>query len=138
MPDNIGEMFYTGAMPWHGKGLALAKPATLDEALKAGGLNWAVGDAELMTADDPPSPVSMRKAIVRLDRPAGDKRRVLGVAHRGFHPVQNRDGAMLFDAIFGRGNAVYETGGYLGNGQVIWLLARINKTLQIAPDDIVQ
>lgn len=102
MPDNIGEMFYTGVIPLHGKGLALAKPATLDEALKAGGLNWQVGDAELLTADNPPSPVPTRKAIVRLDRPA-HKNRVLGVAHRGFQPVQNREGAMLFDAIFGRG-----------------------------------
>jgi len=25
MPDNMGEMFYTGAIPWHGKGLHLAR-----------------------------------------------------------------------------------------------------------------
>lgn len=50
MPDNIGDMFYTGAAPWHEKGQALVKPATLEEALKAGGLNWAVGDADLLTA----------------------------------------------------------------------------------------
>ncbi len=99
MPDNIGEMFYTGEMPWHGKGLALAKPANVDEALRAGGLDWRVGETDLVTADDPPSPVPMRKAIVRLDRPAGHEDRVLGVAHRGFQPLQNRDGAILFDAI---------------------------------------
>ena len=138
MADDIGEMFYTGAIPWHGKGLELVKPATLVEALKAGGLNWEVGEAELLTADDPPSPVPMRKAIVRLDRPPGDPHRVLGVAHRGFQPLQNSDGAALFDAIFGRGCAVYETGGYLGHGQVIWLLARIDKTLEIARGDVVQ
>ncbi len=138
MPDDIGEMFYTGAMPWHGKGLELVKPATLDEALKAGGLNWEVGEAELLTGDDPPSPVPMRKAIIRLDRPPGDPHRVLGVAHRGFQPLQNRDGATLFDAIFGRGKAVYETGGYLGDGQVVWLLARIDKPLEIARGDVVQ
>jgi hypothetical protein len=80
----------------------------------------------------------MRKAIVRLDRPPGHPERVLGVAHRGFQPLQNRDGAMLFDAIFGRGNPVYHTGGYLSHGQVVWLLAKINKPLKIAADDIVQ
>ena len=138
MPANVGEMFYTGEIPWHGLGVSLASPATLDEALKVGGLNWEVGDVDLMTADDPPSPVSKRKALVRSDRPRGDPKRVLGVVHRGFAPIQNRDAGMLFDAIFGRGERVYHTGGYLGEGQVIWLLAKIDKTLKIGAEDIVQ
>lgn len=138
MTANVGEMFYTGEVPWHGLGVALAKPADLDEALKVGGLNWRVGEVDLLTADDPPSPVAKRKAIVREDRPAGDERRVLGVAHREFRPIQNRDAAMLFDAIFGHGKRVYHTGGYLGAGEVVWLLAKIDKTLHIADDDVVQ
>lgn len=88
MPANVGEMFYYGAVPWHGEGLALKHPATLEEALRAGGLNWEVGFSELMTADDPPSPVPKRRALVRMDRPPGHSGRVLGVAHRGFRPVQ--------------------------------------------------
>lgn len=138
MAANIGEMFYTGAVPWHGLGIEVAKPVTVEEALKVGGLNWPVGDVDLMTADDPPSPVLKRKAIVRMDRNPGDERRVLGVAHRGFKPIQNRDGGMLFDAVFGHGKAVYHTGGYLGNGETVWLLAKINKTLEIAKGDVVE
>jgi len=138
MPADVGEMFYTGETPWHGLGIELAKPATLDEALRVGGLDWQVGEVDLMTADDPPSPVAKRKAIVRLDRPPGHEGRVLGVAHRGFQPLQNRDGAMLFDAIFGQGKPVYHTGGYLGSGEVVWLLAKIDRPLEIAPNDIVQ
>jgi phage/plasmid-like protein (TIGR03299 family) len=138
MPADIGEMFYTGETPWHGLGTSLDEPATVEEALKAGGLNWEVGQVNLMTADDPPSPVSKRRAIVRLDRPAGHEGRVLGVAHRGFAPVQNRDAALLFDAVFGHGRAVYHTGGYLGNGEVIWLLAKIDKHLEISKGDVVE
>ncbi len=138
MPANVGEMFYTGEIPWHGLGVSLSLPATLDEALKVGGLNWEVGDVDIMTADDPPSPVSKRKALVRSDRSPGDPRRVLGIVHRGFAPIQNRDAGMLFDAIFGRGERVYHTGGYLGEGEVIWLLAKIDKTLKIGTEDIVQ
>ncbi|SRR5579871_1289068 len=138
MSANVGEMFYTGEVPWHGLGVALAKPATLDEALKVGGLNWRVDEVDLITADDPPSPVSRRKALVRSDRDRGDSRRVLGVAHRGFKPIQNRDAGLLFDAIFGQGKHVYHTGGYLGDGEVVWLLARIDKKLEIGKDDIVE
>jgi len=128
MTANVGEMFYTGEMPWHGLGVALAQPANIDEALKVGGLNWHVDAVDLMTTDDPPSPVDRRKALVRSDRPPGHAHRVLGVAHRGFAPVQNRDAGLLFDAIFGRGKRVYHTGGYLGSGEVVWLLAQIDRT----------
>jgi phage/plasmid-like protein (TIGR03299 family) len=138
MPANVGEMFYTGEMPWHGEGLPLARPATVEEALAAGRLDWRVGEVGLLTGDDPPLPVPTRKAIVRLDRPAGHNERVLGVAHRGFQPLQNRDGAMLFDAIFGRGQPVYHTGGYLGCGHVVWLLAKIDNPREIARGDLVQ
>ncbi len=138
MPANVGEMFYTGDMPWHGLGIALAQPANLDEAMRVGGLNWRVGEVDLMTADDPPSPVLKRKALVRMDRAPGDAQRVLGVAHRGFTPVQNQDAGMLFDAIFGQGKRIYHTGGYLGAGEIVWLLAKIDKTLRIAGDDVVQ
>ena len=138
MSANVGEMFYTGEMPWHGLGIGLAQPATLDDALKVGGLNWRVDEIDLMTADDPPSPVERRKALVRSDRLAGDNRRVIGVAHRGFKPIQNHDAGMLFDAIFGHGKPIYHTGGYLGGGEVVWLLGKIDRTLRIAGDDVVQ
>ena len=71
MSSDVGDMFGTGKTPWHGLGIELATPATLDEALKAGGLNWEVGPVDLLTTDDPPSPVTKRQTIVRLDRPPG-------------------------------------------------------------------
>lgn len=52
---------------------------------------------------------------------------MLGVGHQGFQALQNRDGATLFDAIFGYRKPVYHTGGYLGHGEVVWLLAQIDK-----------
>jgi hypothetical protein len=110
MPANVGEMFYFGEVPWHGLGKYVAQPATLEEALEFGGLNWEVGRADLMTAESPPSIVTKRKALIRLDRAPGEAGRVLGVAHRGFAPIQNREAGLLFDAIFGHQKQVYHTG----------------------------
>ncbi|MGE3343562.1 MAG: DUF932 domain-containing protein [Vicinamibacterales bacterium] len=138
MPANVGEMFYTGTVPWHGQGVSLAQPATLDEALKVGGLNWRVDEVDLMTAEDPPSPVDRRKALVRSDVPAGHDKRVLGVAHRGFTPIQNADAGLLFDQVFGNGQRVYHTGGYLGRGEVVWLLAKLSRTVRVGSDDIIE
>ena len=40
MAHAIGQMFYFGDKPWHGLGQKLAGPANLEQALKAGGLDW--------------------------------------------------------------------------------------------------
>jgi hypothetical protein len=39
MAHNIGQMFYCGELPWHGLGQKLPAPATIDQALAAGGPN---------------------------------------------------------------------------------------------------
>jgi phage/plasmid-like protein (TIGR03299 family) len=134
-------MFYYGEMPWHRKGVKLEHPADLEEALYWGNLDWEVELIPLQTIeDDPPfrSPVPMRMAVVRKEVPPGFPGRVLGVVHPGFKPLQNRQGAEVFDAIFGRREQVYHTGGYLGEGQVVWLLARLPIEITIAGEDIVE
>jgi phage/plasmid-like protein (TIGR03299 family) len=138
MAANVGQMFYCGDVPWHGEGLRLGQPATVEEAIRAGGLAWRVETADLMTAEDPPTHVEKRMALVRSDILPGEPGRVLGVAHRGFEPVQNADAALLFDAIFGRGNRVYHTGGYLGAGEVVWLMAKIDHTIDLGGGDVVE
>jgi phage/plasmid-like protein (TIGR03299 family) len=138
MPDNIGSMFYYGERPWHGKGTKLTQAATADEALREGNLDWEVGLVPIETAENPPSPITRRKAVVRKDLQPGDPSRVVGVVHPGFHPLQNREGVKIFDALVGQGKRVYHTGGYLGKGEVIWLLARLPAEIRIKDDDVVE
>lgn len=138
MPDNIGHMFYYGERPWHRKGMHLQQPANALEALRAGGLEWEVKLIPLRTAEEPPSHAPQRMAVVRTDRASGTFGRVIGVVHPGFRPLQNREGARLFDALIGQGKRVYHTGGYLGNGEVIWLLARLPVTIRVHGDDVVE
>lgn len=131
MPDNIGEMFYFGKTPWHEKGTVLKHPATAPEAIQAGGLDWDVDMIPIQTVEDPPTQTDRRMAVVRSDRKAGDPRRVLGVVHPDFQPLQNRAGVMVFDKLVGNGKAVYHTGGYLGKGEAVWLLAALPPELRI-------
>ncbi|MBT7715390.1 MAG: DUF932 domain-containing protein [Deltaproteobacteria bacterium] len=138
MPANVGEMFYYGNVPWHGEGHELSNPANIQEAIKAGGLDWEVGMVPLKTAEDPPSMVDSRVAIVRKDRPKGEQGRVIGVTHKGFKPLQNREGLRIFDSIFGKGKKAYHTGGYLGRGEVIWLLAGLPGNIVVGKKDTVK
>ena len=138
MPANVGEMFYYGDVPWHGQGKKLDQAANLEEAIRAGGLDWDVDMVPLCTRENPPSPVTSRLAIVRQDRPNGHPERVLGVAHKGFKPLQNREGIKIFDSIFGKGKRVYHTGGYLGAGEIVWVMAELPKNIRVTDKDQVK
>ena len=138
MAHNIGQMFYYGDTPWHKLGNKRPAPATIEEALTHGGLNWEVDLIPLQTAESLPQAVSQRMAVVRADRLMGNPQRVLGVVHPGFRPLQNREGALLFDSLLGRGEAIYHTGGHLGNGEVVWLLAKLPAEVCINKQDILE
>lgn len=138
MAHNIGQMFYFGERPWHRLGEELKAPATLEQALSAGGLDWEVTLLPIVPAGEPESRISHRVAVVRSDKKPGETGRVVGVVHPGFEPLQNRPGAQMFDALMGKGKAIYHTGGYLSNGEVIWLLARLPGDIRVRGDDILE
>ena len=138
MAHEIGEMFYYGEVPWHGLGRPIERPATIDEALVAAGLDWDVDLVPIATAESPPSPAPHRVAVVRRDREPGDPNRVVGVVHPEFRPLQNREGAQIFDRLFDAGARKYHTGGYLRNGEVVWLLARLPDDIVVERDDVLE
>lgn len=135
MAHNIGQMFYFGAIPWHKLGTALQNPATMEEALAAAGLNWTVSMKALALADEHSSDVPQRVAVVRDDIGAGQSGRVLGVVHPNFKLLQNREGAELFDSLFGQGKRVYHTGGFLKKGEMVWLMAKLPETIQLPGEE---
>ena len=138
MAHNIGQMFYVGELPWHTLGQKLKQAATLEEALVAGGLDWEVGTVPIAPLNEPNSRISHRVAVVRSDRKPGETGRVVGVVHPGFEPLQNRQGALMFDALMGQGKRIYHTGGYLKNGEIIWLLARLPNDIRVRGDDVLE
>jgi phage/plasmid-like protein (TIGR03299 family) len=130
-------MFYTGETNWLWPEGRRVSPLTLGEALDAGGLDWDVGEVSLVSPRSSAAARPPEKAIVRLDRRLDDPGRVLGIVRHDFAPIQNREAGAALDAVFGNGKKVYHTGGYLGSGETVWLLARIPRTLRVGREDIV-
>jgi phage/plasmid-like protein (TIGR03299 family) len=135
MAHNIGQMFYFGEQPWHKLGKRLAQPANLEEAMAAGGLNWTVSMERLVLMHEHQSEAPQRQAVVRDDVLPGQAGRVLGVVHPNFRVLQNADGAALFDSLFGKGQRVYHTGGYLKKGEVVWLMAKLPESIVLPGED---
>lgn len=128
MSANIDTMMYAGERPWHGLGVAVQGEQTAESAIVKAGLNWNVqrypvyfgrGQGNSMPL------IENKRAIVREDTGA-----VFSVMGEGYTPVQNREAFRFFDAIVGEGQAIYHTAGALGQGEKVWILAKL-------PGDIV-
>ncbi len=129
-------MFYVEEVPWHSLGTRLNKPATAQEAISAAKLDWPVIKLPL-TAGSKHIPVPDKFAVVRKTSNLVQKSDpVLGVVGKDYTPLQNRDAFRFFDPIVGQDAAVYHTAGALGNGERVWILAKLPGHIRVAKDDI--
>lgn len=125
-------MAYFGDTPWHGLGTRLENPATAEEAIQGAGLDYEAELTPLTTADG--IPVTSRLGVVR-----SDTRQVLGVVGTSYRPVQNRECFSFLDAVVADGQLRYHTAGALGNGERVWMLAKLPDDIRVkGSDDITE
>ncbi len=120
-----------GAPPWHRLGVTVAEAQTSEEAIKLAGLNWGVEQWPLVARrEGVECAVTGRVANVRNDTGA-----VLGVVGNDYRVYQNADGFSFMDSIVGDRLAVYETAGAIRGGRIVWMLARLPRTVWASDDD---
>jgi len=131
-------MFYIDEVPWHGLGQKLDKPATAQEAIRAANLDWPVIKLPL-SAGSKHIPVPDKFAVVRKTGGLVQKTDpVLGVVGKDYTPLQNRDAFRFFDPIVGQNAAIYHTAGALGQGERVWILAKLPGHIRVVGDDITE
>ena len=124
-------MFYVGETPWHGLGVKLNAPPTVEEGIKAAGLDWTVGLKPLVTLEG--EKVDHQATYRRTDG------KIFGVVGPAYTPVQNADAFAWFQPLLDTGDVHLHTAGALQEGRKVWMLAKINKpALEIADGDIVE
>lgn len=121
---------WTGETPWHKLGQKLNKPFTAQDALREGGLDFTVEKVGLQTVDGftVPNKFGLRRT---------DTKKVLGVVTDFYQPLQNREAFGFFDELFGKGKARYEVAGVLGEGEKVWLLAKMQGDMKVVGDDVL-
>ena len=122
MAANVESMFYVGKMPWHEEGKKLDTPPDSITAIQQAGLNWEVSKTRLYTEGG--ILVGDYYGIVRNGQ---KKQTILGVVKAGYTPLQNRDAFTFFDPLIKSDFLEYETAGAIGQGEIIWILAKIKK-----------
>lgn len=130
MAHEIETMAYVGQTPWHGLGIKLEAPPSIEEMLVQSGLNWDVITKPLYAVVDDASSANGKRALATDSKAVIRERdlKVLGVVGSGYEPVQNKDAFAFFQPAIEQGFCEFETAGSLRGGQRIWALARIKDT----------
>lgn len=126
---------------WHGLGQIVDQYPTSAEALQHAGLDYEVTKEDLFTASynndgqlmDYTSKVPTHFATMRKDTGA-----ILGVVGKDYEIVQNRDAFTFFDSIVGGDGIQYETAGALGNGERIFITAKLPGYIKVGSDDLIE
>lgn len=129
--------------PWHNLGQIVEDYPTSAEAIAHAGLDFEVEKRRLFT---PSSPIVTRDEIIsgRLDikeycsTVRTDTDTVLGVVGKDYHIVQNRDAFSFFDSIVGGDGILYETAGALGNGECIFIAAKLPDYIRVGKEDLIE
>jgi len=121
-------MVYTGDVPWHQLGRRLDRPATAAEAMEAARLDYKVIKRPMKAIIHGRQHADVPNAFATVRT---DTNIVLGVVGSRYEPVQNKDCFSFFDPLIERDEAVYHTAGVLGQGEKIWLLAKLPDYIRV-------
>jgi phage/plasmid-like protein (TIGR03299 family) len=131
---------------WHGLGQIVEQYPRSAEAIKHAGLDYEVAKSPLYTKGSGivESAHGIEMGSTELSVPDAfatirtDNNAVLGVVGKDYHIVQNREAFSFFDAIVGGGDGIlYETAGALGNGERIFITAKLPDYIRVGNGDDV-
>jgi phage/plasmid-like protein (TIGR03299 family) len=123
---------FVGEPAWHGLGVVLRNPPSVEEAIRAAGLDWGVRLAPLALAED-------GRSVDHLATVRETDNSILGVVGPSFVPLQNRDAFAWFQPLVDSGAVSIEAAGSLREGRRIWILAQARDSVaDVVPGDAVR
>lgn len=157
MAHNIrnNSMAYANERPWHGLGQHVTSKVNAKGMIQAAKLDWTVEKRPARGASivwpDPedamlfdgmkPNPEQVRYSryeIVRMPSLATEEEIVLGIVSSRYEPLQNEDAFGFFDPIVDGKIATFETAGALGDGERIWVMAKMPDEIEVVRGDNCQ
>lgn len=133
---------------WHGLGQIVEDYPTSAEAIEYAGLNYEVERRRLFTFDAdnnneetapdgvqiPEMEVPNYFATVRKDTD-----QILGIVGSKYEVVQNKSAFTFFDSLVNDGSGIkYETAGALGNGERIFITAKMPEIIKVGRKDVIE
>ncbi len=135
--------FSVNEKPWHNLGQIVTDYPNSKEALIYAGLDYEVLKRDIYTHDGEIGQgmdflirdikIPSHQATIRTD-----SNQVLGVVGKDYEIVQNVDAFSFFDSIVGGEGIQYETAGALGNGERIFITAKLPSYIKVGKDDLIE
>jgi phage/plasmid-like protein (TIGR03299 family) len=128
MSDNIARIngqdaaFYADEQAWHGKGVVVKEARSWSEVVELAQLNWSVSKLPLFGPDG----MEIEQwGVFKVDQ-SGKPEQYFGPVGKVYTEIQNEYMFNFVDTILGAANgAHYDSAGALGNGERVWVNARI-------------
>lgn len=127
---------------WHGLGQIVEDHPTSEEAIIFAGLDYEVIKENIFTTSfncdgqrmDTTNKIKTHFATMRND--TGD---LLGIVGSKYEIVQNKTAFTFFDSLVSDGSGIkYETAGALGNGERIFITAKLPDVMRIGRKDVIE
>lgn len=121
---------------------------TAQEVMECAGLNWEVQKCELVAKMPAENTINLGDdAFVRGDSQfricpnafatyRTDLNYPLGIVKDKYTPVQNKDAFNFFDGAIGKDKAIWQTAGYFGHGERIFVSAKLPKNIFVNGDPV--
>lgn len=125
------KMAFTGELPWHRLGKRFDNAMTAEEAMEGAGLGYIVTKENLC----------LENTGERVNAYAtynNDNKKILGFVGGNYEVIQNSKAFQFFDVLTEKGMAIYETAGALGDGEKVWLLAKLPKSFSPVAGDLIE
>jgi hypothetical protein len=120
------QMAWVGSTPWHGLGQCVPPNVTAEVMIKAAGLDWKVRKDPAAGARLDITRGSYDRYLLMRDPVGSEAASVaLGMVKGGYHILQNIEAFHFFQPFIDKGYARYESAGALGNGERVWVLAKL-------------
>lgn len=123
-----------GEIAWHGLGQVVKEAMTAEKCIELANLDYEVALQDNFTCikggNSDGSDLYIKKegefSTVRMDT-----RIPLGTVKGRYEVVQNKDAFAFFDAIIDKGEAIFETAGALGEGERIFVTAKLPEDMLV-------
>jgi len=134
---------FAGILPW-AFGADVTSCETTGDVLVMSGLNWDVEKIPLRAAipvqNEAGETIDLIKRVARkfgINRK--DTNEIIGVVGKNFRAVPNEEAFSIFDALTSSVGCKYTNAGSLGDGELVWMCAKVPSTLRVHDtDDVIE
>jgi len=116
---------------WHGLGTIVNDYPTSGEAIIYAGLDYEVTKKPIQTTEG--EDITTHFATVRTDTA-----QILGVVGSKYEVVQNKTAFSFFDTLVDNNGIQYETAGALGDGEKIFITAKMPEVIKVGRNDLIE